>query len=307
MRDRKDPGSSGLVLLNKQPGVTSFQALDQVKKIFSTGKVGHTGTLDKFASGLLVVLVGRAVKLTPWFSSCDKRYSAGIRFGIETDSLDPEGKITAEAPVPDRKAVEEALVKFRGDILQAPPAYSAIHVNGVRSYKLARSGVPVEPEKRPVTIYDLELVSWEPPFARIRVHCSKGVYIRSLARDLALEAGSRAHLVTLERTAFALFNLEDAAAPENLNTGALRPISPGIFQALRLPVLEADDKTAARLAQGKPLAPLLDALRFPGGAEFPASGITEIAAGVFDKNANFIAALARENGRWAYGYVYARN
>ncbi|MDR0709125.1 MAG: tRNA pseudouridine(55) synthase TruB [Spirochaetaceae bacterium] len=307
MRDRREPGFSGLVLLNKQPGVTSFQALDQVKKIFSTGKVGHTGTLDKFASGLLVVLVGRAVKLSPWFSSCDKYYSAGIRFGLETATLDPEGEITAEAPVPDRQAVEDALAKFRGDILQAPPVYSAVHINGVRSHKLARSGIPAEPEKRPVTIYDLELVSWEPPFARIMVHCSKGVYIRSLARDLALEAGSRAHLVTLERTGSALFTLEDAVDPENLNTGALKPISPGIFRALKLPVLEADDETAACLAQGKALAPLLDSLRFPGGAEFPASGIRENTAGVFDKNADCIAVLTWKNGRWAYGYVYARN
>jgi tRNA pseudouridine55 synthase len=310
MRERREPDFSGLVLLNKQPGVTSFQALHQVKKIFSTGKVGHTGTLDKFASGLLVVLVGRAVKLTPWFSSCDKRYSAGIRFGFETATLDPEGEVTAEAPVPDREAVEKALAKFRGDILQAPPAYSAIHINGVRSHELARSGVPVEPEKRPVTIYGLDLVSWEPPFAHIRVHCSKGTYIRSLARDLALEAGSRAHLVSLERTGSALFRLEDAVDPENLDIGALKPVSPGIFQALGLAVLEADGETAAELVRGRALAPLLDRLRFPGGAEFPAPYITENAvntAGVFDKNANFLAVLTRENGRWAYGYVYAHN
>jgi tRNA pseudouridine55 synthase len=307
MRERKETGVSGLLLLNKPPGITSFQALNRVKKFFSTGKIGHTGTLDKFASGLLVVLVGRAVKLSPWFSSCDKRYSAGIRFGLETATLDPEGEVTAEAPVPDRETVEKALAKFRGDILQAPPAYSAIHINGVRSHELARSGVPVEPEKRPVTIYTLDIVSWEPPFAQIRVHCSKGTYIRSLARDIALEAGSRAHLVTLERTGSALFKLEDAVDPENLDVGALKPISPGIFRALGLPVLEADDGIAAEIARGKPLAPLLGRLHLPGGPELPASGITENAAGVFDKNANFIAVLARENGRWAYGYVYARN
>jgi tRNA pseudouridine55 synthase len=165
----------------------------------------------------------------------------------------------------------------------------------------------VEPEKRPVTIYDLELVSWEPPFAQIRVHCSKGVYIRSLARDLALEAGSRAHLVTLKRTRVAFFTLEDAVDPENLSVDALKPISPGIFRALKLPVLEADSETAARLAQGEALAPLLGRLRLPGSPEFPASGMTENAAGVFDKDANFLAVLTRENGRWAYGYVYARN
>ncbi|MDR1411622.1 MAG: tRNA pseudouridine(55) synthase TruB [Spirochaetaceae bacterium] len=306
MGERKEPGVSGLVLLGKQPGLTSFQALNQVKKIFSTGKVGHTGTLDKFASGLLLVLVGRAVKLSPWFSSCDKYYSARIRFGFETATLDPEGETVAEAPLPGREALEEALLKFRGDILQAPPAYSAIHVNGVRSYELARSGVRVEPEKRPVTIYSLDLDSWDPPFAQIRVRCSKGAYIRSLARDIALEAGSRAHLANLERTGISLFKLEDAVTPENLDEDALKPISPAVFRALKLPALEADGKTAASLAQGRAIEPLAGGLRFSGGAELPAQGITESAAGVFDGDGNFIAVITRENGRWAYGYVYAR-
>ncbi|MDR1353739.1 MAG: tRNA pseudouridine(55) synthase TruB [Treponema sp.] len=307
MRERKEPGFSGLVLLDKQPGLTSFQALNQVKKIFSTGKVGHTGTLDKFASGLLLILVGRAVKLAPWFSSCDKYYSARIRFGFETATLDPEGETVAEALPPSRDALEEALLKFRGEILQAPPAYSAIHVNGVRSYELARSGVQVEPEKRPVTIYSLDLDSWDPPFAQISVHCSKGAYIRSLARDLALEAGSRAHLSNLKRTGISLFRLEDAVLPENLSEDVLKPISPAVFQALKLPVLEADGRTAASLALGAALTPLLDSLRFSGGAGLPASGLAENAAGIFDENGNFIAVITQENGRWVYGYVYARN
>jgi tRNA pseudouridine55 synthase len=306
MHDKREgAGFSGLVLLDKPPGLTSFQALHQVKKVFSTGKVGHTGTLDKFASGLLVVLVGRAVKLSPWFSACGKRYSARVRFGLETATLDPEGELTAEAPLPSREALEAVLPKFRGDILQAPPAYSAIHINGVRSYALARSGVPVEPEKRPVTIYDLTLDSWEPPFAQLSVHCSSGVYIRSLARDLALEAGSRAHLVSLRRAAVARFRVEDAVPHENLDTAALRPLSPGVFQALDLPVLEADNEAAAAIVRGKALAPLSGRLHLPGGAEK--------AAAVFDRNANFIALLTREGesgrwaGQWAYGYVYARS
>jgi tRNA pseudouridine55 synthase len=307
MRDRKETGFSGLLLLDKQPGVTSFQALNQIKKFFSTRKVGHTGTLDKFASGLLLVLVGRAVKLSPWFLSCDKYYSARIRFGLETATLDPEGEAVAEAPLPGREAVEKALAKFRGDILQAPPAYSAIHVNGVRSYKLARSGAPVEPEKRPVTIYDLALDSWDPPFAGISVHCSKGAYIRSLARDLALEAGSRAYLANLKRTGISLFKLENAVLPENLSAGALEPISPAVFRALNLPVLEAAGEAAASLAQGRALAPLLGRLGLPGGAGLPVSGISGDAAGVFDEKGNFIAVITRENGRWAYGYVYARD
>ncbi|MDR3160470.1 MAG: tRNA pseudouridine(55) synthase TruB [Spirochaetaceae bacterium] len=307
---------SGFLLLRKEEGITSFQSLHWVKKALSTGKVGHTGTLDKFAAGLLLVLAGRAVKLTPWFSGCDKWYEGIVRFGEETDTLDPEGRVIARGEVPARDALEAALPRFRGTIAQTPPAYSAVRIGGERASRLARSGVAVEMKERAVSIYALELLSYEPPLASIRVHCSKGTYIRSLARDIALEAGSRAHLVSLERTGSALFRLEDAVAPENLDIGALKPISSGIFRALGLAVVEADGETAAELARGRALAPLLGRLRFPGGAEFPAPERTGDAVnainavntvGVFDKNAGFLAVLTRENGRWVYGYVYARN
>jgi len=165
---------SGIVLLNKSPGITSFQALNEIKKAFSTGKVGHTGTLDKFASGLLLVLVGRAGKLAPWFSGCDKEYEGAIKFGVETDTLDPEGMVVAEASPPDRETLEKALAAFRGDILQAPPVYSAVHIDGERAHKLARSGAAVEMPKRPVSIYALDLLSYEPPLARIRVSVPRG-------------------------------------------------------------------------------------------------------------------------------------
>jgi tRNA pseudouridine55 synthase len=156
----------------------------------------------------------------------------------------------------------------------------------------------VEPEKRPVTIYDLTLDSWEPPFAQISVRCSKGVYIRSLARDLALEARSRAHLVSLRRTAVARFSIEDAVRDEALDFDALKPVSPAVFRALEIPVLETDAVTAESLVHGKPLSSLLGRLALPHG--------TEKAAAVFDKDANLIAMLTQEGGRWAYGYVYAR-
>jgi len=198
---------SGLILLDKKPGVTSFEALGEVKRALGTGKVGHTGTLDKFASGLLVVLAGRALKLSKWFSHCDKQYTGTIRFGIETDTLDPEGKVIAEAEVPTREKVEQALSQFTGRLMQEPPAFSAIHINGRRASSLARSGKAPEMKKRPVSIYKLELLSWNPPLADIFVHCSSGTYIRSLARDIALAAGSRAHLCALRRTKVAGFFL----------------------------------------------------------------------------------------------------
>ena len=129
----KNAAPSGLILLRKKPGLTSFEALGEVKRALGTGKVGHTGTLDKFAEGLLVVLTGRALKLSPWFVHCDKQYEGVIRFGIETDTLDPEGSPIAEAAPPSREAVEKILSQFTGDIIQTPPAYSAIHIDGKRA------------------------------------------------------------------------------------------------------------------------------------------------------------------------------
>jgi tRNA pseudouridine55 synthase len=293
---------SGFILLDKKPGITSFQALNDVKKVFSTGKVGHTGTLDKFASGLLLVLVGRAVKLTPWFSGCDKEYEGTIRFGMETDTLDPEGLPVAEAPIPDRGALEAVFPRFMGPIFQAPPAYSAVHVDGKRAYALARSGTPVEMRERPVVIHSLHLLSFEPPLARIRVCCSKGTYIRSLARDLALAAGSRGHLVALTRTGIAGFRLSEAVG--GLDRSSLLPVSPGVFSALGIPRVEAEDGAVPDLCRGKPLAPL-----FAGGAlrVFPdEADRSPNHAGVFDKTGNLIAVIEkRDGGLWGYGYVYA--
>ncbi|MDR0759846.1 MAG: tRNA pseudouridine(55) synthase TruB [Treponema sp.] len=295
-------GDSGFILLNKKTGITSFQALNDVKKAFSTGKVGHAGTLDKFASGLLLVLIGRAVKLTPWVSGCDKEYEGTIRFGMETDTLDPEGVPVAEAPIPDRGTLEAAFPRFMGPILQAPPAYSAVHVDGKRAYALARSGTPVEMRERPVVIHALRLLSFEPPLAHIRVRCSKGTYIRSLARDLALAAGSRGYLAALTRTGIAGFSL--AGAVDGPDRSSLRPITPEVFAALGIPCVEAADGAVPGLRQGKPLAPLLanGALRFfSAGADGSPNH-----AGVFDKNGNLIAVVEqKDRGLWGYGYVYA--
>jgi tRNA pseudouridine55 synthase len=293
---------SGFILLNKKTGITSFQALTEIKKAFSTGKVGHTGTLDKFARGLLLVLVGRAVKLTPWFSGCDKEYEGTVQFGTETDTLDGEGVSVAEAPPPDRETLEAVLPRFMGNILQKPPAYSALHVDGKRAYALARSGAPVEMRERPVVIHALELLSFEPPLARLRVRCSKGTYIRSLARDIALAAGSRGYLAALTRTGIAGFRLAEAV--DGPSPDGLRPVTPDVFAALGIPRMEAEDGAASGLLLGKPLAPLLEsgALRF-----FPGEGdLSPDSAGVFDKHGKLIAVIEkRDGGRWAYGYVYA--
>jgi tRNA pseudouridine55 synthase len=289
-----------ILLLNKIPGLTSFEALKPVKKALASRKVGHTGTLDKFAGGLLVVLTGKALKLSPYFTNCSKHYEALVCFGSETDTLDPEGIIIAEAPVPSKEAIELVLEQFRGRITQIPPVFSAIHVGGKRAYELARSGVSVEMKPRFVTIHELSLCSYEPPFARLKVHCSAGTYIRALARDIAVAAASRAHLVELTRTQAGAFSLTDAIPllPEASNPAvilnALQPVNKHIFDALAIPVCEIDEKTVAAVRQGKNIHENI--LPFEG----PASH-----AAVFCGD-SFIALLEKQpsGAPWRYAFVF---
>jgi tRNA pseudouridine55 synthase len=289
-----------ILLLNKIPGITSFEALKPVKKALGSRKVGHTGTLDKFAGGLLVVLTGKALKLTPYFTNCSKYYEALVRFGSETDTLDPEGLVTAEAPVPSKEAIDLVLERFRGRITQIPPVFSAIHVDGKRASELARSGVSVEMKPRSVTIHELSLCSYEPPFARLKIHCSAGTYIRALARDIAVAAGSRAHLAGLTRSQVGRFSLADAIPllPEAPNhagiLNALRPVNRCIFDALAIPVCEIDEKTAAAVRQGKNIGENI--LPFEGSASH---------AAVF-YGGSFIALLEKQPSasRWHYAFVF---
>ncbi|MFA5469001.1 MAG: tRNA pseudouridine(55) synthase TruB [Sphaerochaetaceae bacterium] len=200
--------SDGIVLLNKPPGVTSFKALSDLKKIFK--KVGHTGTLDKFAEGLLVVLCGSFTKLNPLFTPLDKKYRAVITFGSETDTLDPEGVIIATGEIPSYEAIEASVAQFRGTFRQEPPLYSALHLAGQRAHKLARKGVSFNLTPREVTVYASRIVAWQSPNLTLEVACSKGTYIRSLARDIALRAHSRAHLTQLKRLEVGPFRVEEA-------------------------------------------------------------------------------------------------
>jgi len=306
MKKDAKPPPPGLILLRKPLGLTSFDSLKAVKRGLGSGKAGHTGTLDKFAEGLLLVLTGKALKLSQWFTHCDKQYEGTIRFGIETDTLDPEGEEIAQAPAPSREAVEGALELFRGKIEQAPPAYSAIHVAGERASVLARRGEAPEMKKRPVEIYRLELRSWDPPFAGISVHCSGGTYIRSLARDIALAAGSRAHLTGLLRTQVARFRLEDAVSPGAGEWApTLRPIDRAVFSALGLPCLEVDPEGARKIVSGKPLREVLSVPELNRlSADYPGT----CAAAVFSRD-SLLAVIERtgETAPWKYGYVYARD
>ena len=207
----------GIVLLAKKPGLTSFASLHSVKKALGTTKVGHTGTLDSFAQGLLVVCTGRLTKLAGNITEFNKSYEAVIKFGEETDTIEYTGEVIRTAPLPTLESLTLALQKFKGNILQAPPAFSAVHVNGKRASDLAREGKNVEIPPRPITVFEAELIDTKlneeglVEYCKIDFTVSKGTYIRCLARDIAKEAGSAGHLVGLFRTRVGNFDIKDAA------------------------------------------------------------------------------------------------
>lgn len=209
--------NSHILLIDKPSGVTSFRSLGAIKHNIDK-KVGHAGTLDKFAHGLMIVLTGSMTKLNVLFSTMDKRYTAVIRFGQETETLDPEGETVATAEIPTLETIERVIKqKFIGEVLQAPPIYSAIHVNGKRAYQIARSGKEVEMVKRPISIYDFSVIDFDGRDLTASIKVSKGTYIRSIARDLALECDSRGHLVALERVEIGPFKVEESVEAKDEN------------------------------------------------------------------------------------------
>lgn len=202
---------SGVLVIDKPVGMTSHDVVQVVRRGTGIRRAGHTGTLDPRASGVLVVLVGPAVRLSEYVSASDKRYQAIIRLGESTDTYDAEGEITRrEAVNITYEQIEEALTQFEGTVEQIPPAYSAKKINGKKAYELARKGVEVELEAKEIDVYHLELLEWDTPEAIIDVFCSSGTYVRSLANDLGDVLGTGGHLVGLRRTKSGEFALRDA-------------------------------------------------------------------------------------------------
>lgn len=204
-----------VLILDKKPGETSFRSLNDVKKCHRGSKVGHTGTLDKFATGIMVVLTGEATKLNQLFSGMDKKYRAKIKLGEQTDTLDPEGTIIEIKNKPSKEAFEEALNEFRGKIKQRPPEYSAIHIDGKRAYERIRKGEELDIPERDVTIHSLSLLSFNDDEAEIDTYVSKGTYIRSLARDICIKANSCGYLLGLDRYQVGPYTRDDITGLEN--------------------------------------------------------------------------------------------
>ena len=219
----------GIVLFAKRPGVTSFSSLFSIKRALATKKVGHTGTLDSFASGLLVVCTGSLTRIASYITSFNKTYDAVIEFGVETDTLEYTGKIVKTAPLPTKDDVLSAIKQYTGDILQTPPLFSALHINGERASDIARSGRSAEMPSRPVTVYASEAEEFlleddRVKAVRVRFSVSKGTYIRSLARDIGSCCKSAAHLAGLRRLSVGSFRLEDAAGFSSLAPFTIRSV-----------------------------------------------------------------------------------
>ena len=212
---------NGIIILNKPAGCTSFEAVRSVSRLFSREKAGHAGTLDPMATGVLPVLLGRATKLNQYLPETGKSYIATVAFGVQTDTGDFEGKSVAESAArPDLKVWEEAVRNRIGKQLQIPPMYSALKKDGKPLYELARKGETVERAAREIEITELQTLSFDGETARIKVSCSAGTYIRTLAEDLAADCGCLAHLTALQRTAACGFSLEEAVTPEELGAAA---------------------------------------------------------------------------------------
>ncbi len=203
---------SGVLVIDKPTGMTSHDVVNAVRRGTGIRRVGHTGTLDPRASGVLVILVGPAVRLSEYISASDKRYQAIIRMGTATDTYDAEGAFTRdEVPVDvTEEQFDAELKKFEGEIEQTPPAYSAVKVGGRKAYEMARKGEKVELEPRMIQVHHLEVLEWATPEVVVDVHCSSGTYIRSLANDLGEVLGCGAYLVGLRRTKNGRFSLRDS-------------------------------------------------------------------------------------------------
>ena len=289
--------ASGFLLFDKPAGRTSHTALSGFKKAFPASRVGHTGTLDSFATGLLVVVVGSYSRLAPWFTGLDKAYEAEVLFGVGTDTLDPVGDVVATGPIPAKSSLEAALGAFRGPILQTPPEYSAIHVGGARASDLAMAGKAVELKPRPVTISKLELIGFTAGRARLRVECSSGTYVRALARDIAAACGTCAHLSALRRLRVGPFGVDEALGPEAAPSASdLKPFTPDIATAIGLGSRFVDGQAASSFVNGASWL-----LRDLAGEGCPEGDVA-----VFERGGAFLGIVGASSDKLSYKLVLPR-
>ena len=259
-KKRKGSPVHGWVILDKPRGVTSTQAVARVKRLFDAQKAGHAGTLDPLATGVLAVALGEATKTVPYAMDAEKVYRFTARWGEARDTDDAEGQITARAPArPTREAILAALPRFIGEIMQSPPAYSAVKIAGERAYDLARDGNAPDLEPRPVHIESAELMSQpDADTAEFELTCGKGAYVRAWVRDLALALGTVGHVISLRRTRLGPLSADGAISLEKLEAlghspAALEHLAPIATVLDGIPALAVSGADAVRLRSGNPI------------------------------------------------------
>jgi tRNA pseudouridine55 synthase len=285
---------NGILIFDKPAGLTSAEIVRRVKARIG-GKVGHLGTLDPFATGVLPLCVGEGTKIAQFLNASDKRYEGVIRLGSATDTGDRSGAVVRTTAVPDLsdEDIERVAHAFTGPILQVPPMYSAIKRSGVPLYRLARKGIEVEREARPVRIAYLRLEARSPGTLWFEVACSKGTYVRVLAEDIGAALGSAAYLDTLRRTAFGAFEIGRAVGLDTWNPGAPCGLIPLSEALAHLPALRLDSSAADAARQGR--ARVLE--------QVTSAARTDTMA-LLDQNGEVAAVIVKKEGHWTFGRVF---
>ncbi len=279
----------GVLYVDKPVGLTSHDVVNYVRRLAGIRRVGHSGTLDPMATGLLIICLGKATRLVEYLVGLDKEYLATIHLGRATDTYDGEGQITAEKRVEvTAEQVDKALDQFRGQIEQVPPMFSAVKVDGQPLYRRARLGEEIARPPRPVTIYALKQFSWQSPMLKIRISCSSGTYIRSIAHDLGQVLGCGAYLSGLRRTAIGEITVEEATTLEQLDPEKwrqhLQPLDSAVHH---LPSLELTTTEVQRISHGQRIP--LDEVRHPA---------LESPVRAYDQAGNLIGILIIDQEQW---------
>ena len=233
----QESGFEGILLVDKPSGITSHNIVDRLRKKLNMKKIGHAGTLDPLATGLMIMLIGKATKVSQFLISLDKAYEGIFKLGEETDSQDSDGQVVNKKGLPENlsaEMIEDVMKEFLGDQYQTPPMFSAKKINGVPLYKMARKGKTVDREPRVIRINELSLRGWNSPEGQFYMECSKGTYVRTVFHDLGQKLGCGGHLTSLRRTKINDFTIEGVPSLEEIET-----MGSGEFQSLLIPVREA--------------------------------------------------------------------
>ncbi len=243
--------NDGILIIDKEKDKTSFQTVYELRKIFKIKKIGHSGTLDKNATGLLIIGIGRSTKLLKYLVKLPKKYIADIYFGIQTNTDDSKGiAIKSYIGKFDQNIIKKSLSSFIGTINQIPPDYSAIQINGKRSYRIAKKNQKPDLKERTVEIKKLNFISFDNPILKLEIECSSGTYIRSIARDLGIKTNYYAHLSSLRRERIGDYDVKDAYNIEDLKSGNFKMISP--YDILKeIPPIEINNKYIDHIKKGK--------------------------------------------------------